>query len=716
MSDLLNISCDRRQLIASGMAGTLVLAFGLGGCSRRGDGDIAGGRLNAYVSLDDEGRVVVQCPFVEMGQGIYSGIAMLVAEEFDVELAMMRVEQAPPGVEDYLIVREGERFTGADESIRSAYVPLRRAGAAARSMLIAAAADRFGVAADALETSGGRVVRRDTGETLAYGELAAAAAKMPVPGEIALRPRTDFRVLGRPLPRLDIPAKCDGSALFGIDQRDPRPLTAAVRQAPVFGGKVARHDPARALAMRGVVAVEEIPNGIAVLADNFWRASRALDALDVEFEPGPAPGFSSEEHARLLRARLADRGAVAEEAGDVEAAFARAARTLSIDYLIPYVAHVTLEPMCCTALVTAERCTLWAPNQGVDYVRGMAAGITGLPESAVEVHTPYLGGAFGRRFMMDYIEQSLVLAVKRKGQPVKVVWSREEDFRHDFYRPMLAARQRVGIDRKGRVVAWHSRIAGMGPYSQVFGDEVKAKGFDWSVVQGMTELPYDFPDRRVEYVHVESPAPVGFWRTTGYGPTCFFKESVLDETAVATGRDPCELRRELLAGSPRTLAVLDRAAEMARWRPRPWTDGGVKRAHGVAVHNGFGSIVAQVAEVSIGDDGRPRVHKVSCAVDCGLAINPLSVTMQMEGGIAFGLSSALHEEVVMRDGRALPGNFHEYPILGMQDMPEIEVAIIEGGEKPGGAGEIGTTAIVPAVCNALLALTGRPVRTLPIRL
>ena len=712
MSRILNLSLSRRQFIAAGAAGSLVLGFRLPLAADTGAGQ-SNGVLNAFVAIDPGGIITVQSPFVEMGQGIYTMMSMLVAEELGADMGSMRTVQAPPGAA-YMIVREGERFTGGDESTRSAYEPLRRAGAVARHMLVQAAAGRLNVQPDTLATRGGYVVHGASGKRIAFGDLVADAAGLDVPAEVQLKSPAEFQVLRKTQARLDVPAKTDGSAVFGVDELPDNVAIAVVRQAPVFGGTVKRMRPESVTGMRGVIAVEEVPNGVAVIADNYWRAAKALDALDVEFASGPAPHFTSEKHEQLLRGKLDTRGATAEEAGNPDGAFAGAARTLEMDYVIPFAAHATMEPMTCTALVTHDRCVVWTPNQGVDFIVYAATDVTGLPAEAVEVHTPYLGGAFGRRFMLDFPTQAITLANRHKGRPVKLIWSREEDTRHDFYRPMLAARQRAALDKDGKLIGWHSRIAGMGPYTQVFPDEVEAHGWDFSVMQGMLELPYRLPNRRMEYVHVESPAPVGFWRTTGYGPTCYFKESALDEIAHAVGSDPYEYRHELLADAKRECAVLDKAAELAGWRKKPFRKNGTRRAHGIALHNAFDSINAQVAEVSISDNGTVRVHKVYCAMDCGLALNPLNVIMQMESGIAFGLSATLHEEVVMRDGRAVPGNFHEYPILRPDEMPEVEVAIIDSGAKIGGAGEIATCPVAPAVCNAVFALTGERIRRLPI--
>jgi len=713
MSGITNCSLRRRTLLGAGIAGTLVLGFRLPLPARAGEAAAAGTALNAFVALDEAGTVIVQSPYIEMGQGTYTSIPALVAEEMDLPLAQVRVEQAPPGPEYRLIRGNSTRFTGGSRSIRSAFEPLRRAGATARDMLVRAAAARWQVPAAELSTAGGEVRHAGSGRAAGYGTLAAEAAALAPAGNIALKPAGQFSLLGTPARRLDVPAKTDGSAEFGIDAAPPGLCFAAIRQAPVYGGEVEAVDAERALSMPGVQAVERISNAVAVLGRGYWHAERALDAMNIRFTAGPAPEFDSEAHARRVRAALAEPGIPGEEHGQDAAAAASAEGGLSADYLVPFLAHVTMEPQNCTALVTADSCTVWAPNQGVDRVVAAAKEVTGLAEEAITVHTPYLGGGFGRRFNPDFVVQALEIAVRHKGTPIRLVWSREQDTRHDFYRPAIAARYRASLGPDGLPAALHATIAGDGPTRRHFPGAIEEGGFDPSVLEGAMHASYAIARRRIDYVYVETPPPIGYWRSVGNSHNAFFKESFIDEMAHAAGSDPLEYRRRLLQDAPRVRKVLDAAAGMAGWRAEPWTEGGTRKAHGIAVHEAYDTIVAQVAEVSL-DAGEPRVHRVCCAVDCGFAVNPAIVTMQMESAIAYGLSAALHERVTMKQGRTQEGNFDDYPILAAAEMPRVAVEIIDSGEQVGGIGEPGTPPIAPAVCNALFALTGERIRSLPI--
>ena len=711
MSDIVNLSIGRRGLLGAAAGGALLLGFRIPVAPRAAQAASDSAALNAFVAVNEDGRVTVQCPYIEMGQGTYTGIPSLVAEELEIALDQVDVEQAPPGPE-YRLIRD-TRFTGGSNSIRSSWEPLRRAGAMAREMLVGAAAQRFGVDRSELVAEDGHVRHPASGRSAAYGELVAAAAEQ-TPGAVTLKEPGQFRLLGNSPQRLDIPAKTDGTATFGVDTRVEGMLFAAVRQSPVFGGEPARFDADAAMAKPGVVAVEGITGAVAVVARSWWHAERGLEALNVEFGNGPAPDFDSDAHEKKLRDALSDKGVPGEQHGQaVDGLLGDPAGRVTADYFAPFLAHATLEPQNCTALVTDEACTLWAPNQGVDRVVQVAAQLTGLPETAITVHTPFLGGGFGRRFMPDFTIQVLELAVRHKGRPIKLVWSREQDMQHDFYRPAIAARYTARLGEDGLPVAMRATIAGDGPYKRHFGAVVDEIGFDPSVLEGATHASYGIDNRSIDYVYVETPPPIGFWRSVGNSHNGFVKESFVDELAAAAGEDPYRYRRRLLAGTPRVLAVLDAAAELAAWRSQPWKVGGVERAQGIALHEAYDSIVAQVAEVSI-EGGRPRVHAVYCAVDCGIALNPNIVTMQVESGLAYGLSAALHEKVSMQSGRTRNGNFDDYPILRASEMPSVSVRIIDSGEKVGGIGEVGTPPIAPAVCGALYALTGKRVRSLPI--
>jgi isoquinoline 1-oxidoreductase beta subunit len=605
------------------------------------------------------------------------------------------------------------RITGGSASVRGSYDALRRIGASARAMLIEAAARQWGVPAAELATEPGCVVHAGSKRRAAYGELAAVAAALPPPADVALRDPAKFRLLGKPTPRTDAFEKSSGRAIFGIDIREPDMLIAAIRHAPAYGGRVAGIDKTKALSMPGVAAVEDLGNAVAVLADNTWRARQAADALAATFADGPDAKFSSAAHLEKLRARLGEEGHPVESEGDVKAAFAAAAKTIEAEYHAPFLAHATMEPQNCTAVIRDGRCIVRAPNQGADFVAMTAAEITKLPIENIEVHTPFLGGGFGRRIVLDYVRQAVTLADRHKGRAVKVVWSREEDTQHDFYRPLVAAKYRAAFDAGGNPIAIHVTTAGDGPARQL-GWQQDPK-VDGSVMEGAYKQPYGIANRRSDFVFEPSPVPLGFWRSVGHSQNGFFKESFIDEMAHAAGKDPVEFRRSLLGKASRYLKVLDTAVTMAKWRGGRWKAAdGRERAMGVALHESFGSIVAEVAEVSLDGDGRPAVHRVWAAVDCGFSVNPLVLVHQVESAVAYGLSAALHEEVTMKDGRALNGNFDSYPILTAQQMPQVEVQVINSGEALGGVGEVGTPPIAPAVCNALFALTGKRVRSLPL--
>lgn len=717
MSDILNVSLRRRSLLGAGIAGALVLGFRLPVNSARAahhESAAAGAALNAFVAIGDDGMATIQSPYIEMGQGTYTTIPALVAEEMDLPMNRVRVEQAPPGTA-YHLIGPGTRFTGGSLSIRTAFGPMRKAGATARAMLLQAAAGRWQLPVSELETQAGRVLHKASGRSLDYAEVATEAAALTPPEDVPLKGAADFFLLGTPAERTDVPAKTDGSAEFGADISVPGMLIAAIAQAPVFGGEVSDYDEQAALAIDGVVAVNRIDNALAVVGRTWWHASQGLKAARPTFTAGPAPDFNIDAHEQAVRAALEHKGAASEAHGeDARALLGTAADVLTADYHVPFLAHATMEPQNCTALVTEDSCTIWTPNQGVERFIQAAAAVSGLPQEAITIHTPYLGGGFGRRFAPDFTAQAVAIAMQHKGTPIKLIWSREEDTQHDFYRPMVAARFRANLGGDGLPTALHATIAGDGPMKRHFAKMVEQVGYDESVVEGAIHQSYGIANRLIEYVYVETPPPIGFWRSVGNSHNAFFKESFIDEMAIAAGIDALEYRRRLLADAPRVRKVLDTAAEMAGWHPAPRDVDGVQRAQGIAIHEAYGTIVAQVAEVSVAKDGSPRVHKVWCAVDCGMALNPRIITMQMESGISTGLSAALHEKVQMRDGRTQAGNFDTYPILRAAEMPAVEVSIVDSGEAVGGIGEPGTPPIAPAVTNALFNLTGQRVRNLPI--
>lgn len=673
-----------------------------------------GNQINAFIIIRPDNSIVFFNPFIEMGQGTYTSIPSVLAEELDADLAQMTIEQAPHGSEYRIMFNKTARFTGGSYSVRSSYDTLRQTGAAARAMLIQAAANQWNVDPAQCTTTPGFVVLGD--KKLSYGELAEAAASLPVPEKVTLKEAKDFRLLGQKIARTDSLAKSTGTADFGIDTQVEGMLFAAVKQSPVFGGKVKSYSAEEAMKMPGVKHVDEIPNGIAVIASTFWHAKNALEAVTVEFDEGSNAGFSSANYLKKLQAKLDDAGITAEEEGHTRKALSKAETTLTADYHVPFLAHATMEPMNCTALVEDDHCKVWAPNQGADFVAGTAAAITGLKTESIEVITPFLGGGFGRRFVMDYVEQAVTLANKHKGTPIKVVWTREEDTQHDYYRPMTAARYRAGFDANGKPVALHITTVGEGPMSRLNPEFLANPKIDTTVIEGAEKQPYHIANKKLDYVHVPlSPVPLGYWRSVAHSFNGFIKESFIDEMAHANKVDPVEFRLSMLADAPRFAAVLKKVVEMANWDPEPKMKGDVQTAMGVALHESFGSIVAEIAEVSLDEETQIKVHKVWAVVDCGFAINPKIVGMQMESAIAFGLSAMLGEEVTIEQGRVTQTNFHTYPIMQGNMMPEIEVAIINSHAPLGGIGEVGTPPIAPAVSNALFQLTGKRIRSLPLK-
>lgn len=716
MSKLLNISMTRRQFIGVSAAGASVFVLGVslpfGRVEASENDDVV---INAFIGIDENGLVIFQNPFIEMGQGTYTSIPAIMAEELDIDMAMLNVVQAPHGPEYRIMFNNTTRFTGGSLSVRSSYMTLRKAGATARAMLINAAAKLWKVDSNECTTEPGFVIHKNSSKKLSYGHLAPLAAKQKAPADVPLKDSASFRLIGKPVKRTDSLAKSTGAAEFGIDVKADGMLYAAVKQSPVFGGSVKSYDKKSVLKMPGVIAVDEIPNGIAVIADHYWHAKTALAQLPVSFDEGSNAGFSSKAYLEALKSALNKPGVTAESVGDAAKALPAAVKHIEADYQAPFLAHATMEPMNCTALVTKNHCKVWAPNQGADFVAAVAAEITGLKLDAIEVITPFLGGGFGRRFVMDYVAQAVHLAKKHRGKPIKVIWSREEDIQHDHYRPMTVARYRAGFDAQGNPVALHITTAGEGPMGRLMPAFLKNPDIDESIFEGGALQPYAIPNKRMDVVNTPvKPVPIGFWRSVGNSQNCFFKESFIDEMAHAVNADPVEFRRNLLAEQPRFKKVLDTAITMANWKPQVWQDeAGIKHAMGVALHESFGSIVAQVAEVTL-NDGDIKVLRVWCAVDCGFAVNPAIVKMQMESGIAFGLSAALGEEITLEKGRVTQTNFDSYPILRPDQMPAIEVEIINSGEPLGGIGEPGTPPIAPAVCNALFMLSGQRIRSLPV--
>jgi isoquinoline 1-oxidoreductase beta subunit len=665
---------------------------------------------NAFVRIDRQGKVSIVSPMAEMGQGVYTALPMLVAEELDADMSNVTVEHSPPNDKLYgNAFLGGSQTTGNSSSIRGFYLPLRQAGAAARAMLVAAAAEKLNVDANALITEAGFVVDAAGKRRIAYGELTDAAAKMPVPTDVKLKNPSTFRIVGTPAKRLDVAGKVDGSAVFGIDVKLPNMQIATVAASPVFGGTLASLDEAAALKVPGVHQVAKLDNAVAVIAEHYWAARKGLEAANPKFDDGPHASLTTADVVAALAKASERQGAVAKNEGDVTSALANAATKVDATYEAPFLAHATMEPMNCTVEVTADGCEIWVGTQIPTVAQQAVAQTLGLKPEAVRLHNHLLGGGFGRRLEYDFIVQAALIAKQAK-QPVKVVWSREEDIQHDMYRPYYYDRLSAGLDEQGMPVAWTHRIVGSSIIARFFPALFK-DGIDPDAVDGAVDMPYAIPNKRVEYVREEPPGiPTAFWR--GVGPThnVYVIESFIDELAAIAKKDPVDYRRAMLGSNPRALHVLNRAAEIAGWG-KPLAD---RRGRGVCVHNTFGSFMSQVAEVTVLKSGEVRVDRVVCVVDTGVAVNPDIIVAQMQSGIIFGITAALWGEITLKNGRVEQSNFTDYKMLRINEAPIIEVEVVKSGADPGGIGEPGTTSLAPAVLNAVFAATGVRLRKLPI--
>jgi isoquinoline 1-oxidoreductase beta subunit len=665
---------------------------------------------NAFVRIDRQGKVSIVSPMAEMGQGVYTALPMLVAEELDADMSNVTVEHSPPNDKLYgNAFLGGSQTTGNSSSIRGFYLPLRQAGAAARAMLVAAAAEKLNVDANALITEPGFVVDAAGKRRIAYGELTDAAAKMPVPTDVKLKDPSAFRIVGTPAKRLDVAGKVDGSAVFGIDVKLPNMRIATVAASPVFGGTLASLDEAAALKVPGVHQVAKLDNAVAVIAEHYWAARKGLEAANPKFDDGPHASLTTADVVAALAKASERQGAIAKNEGDVTSALANAATKVEATYEAPFLAHATMEPMNCTVEVTADGCDIWVGTQIPTVAQQAVAQTLGLKPEAVRLHNHLLGGGFGRRLEYDFIVQAALIAKQAK-QPVKVVWSREEDIQHDMYRPYYYDRLSAGLDEQGIPVAWSHRIVGSSIIARFFPALFK-DGIDPDAVDGAVDMPYAIPNKRVEYVREEPPGiPTAFWR--GVGPThnVYVIESFIDELAAIAKMDPVDYRRAMLGSNPRALHVLNRAAEIAGWG-KPLAD---RRGRGVCVHNTFGSFMSQVAEVTVLKSGEVRVDRVVCVVDTGVAVNPDIIVAQMQSGIIFGITAALWGEITLKNGRVEQSNFTDYKMLRIDEAPIIEVEVVKSGADPGGIGEPGTTSLAPAVLNAVYAATGVRLRKLPI--
>lgn len=706
--------------------------------------------LNGWVAIGPDGIVSVVVPRSEMGQGVHTALLTLVAEELDVALGAVRVAQAPidPIFANLTVLREnlpfhpddtgqlrqgaqwmmaklgrelGIMFTGGSTSIKDAWTPMREAGAVARAMLLEAAAGQWKTPVAKLRTEDGFVLHPD-GRRLGYGALAQEAARVGEgidSADVRLKAPREFRLIGKPLRRIDSRVKSNGTARFGIDARPPGMLYAAVKMAPTVGATLVAFDANAVRSMAGVLAVVPVPGtpgdltgagaGVAVVAGSWWQARQAASALPVTWNEGAHARLSTESLFESFARALDEEGGFAyHEAGSQDAR--GAAVTVSAEYRAPYLAHAAMEPINCTAQVVDGKVRLWASTQVPSVAVDVAARVAGVAREDVDIEVMLLGGGFGRRLEADMVAQAVTVATSLHGKPVQLIWSREDDTTHDVYRPAALARYKAHLDAKGNILAWDARSAGGAIGHQYFPRNLGLPGVgpDKTTAEGAYDMQYGIANQRIVHVIVDSPVPIGYWRSVGHSHNAFFKETFVEELAHAARRDSVEFRRSLLREHPRALAVLDAAVARAG-QPEEG------RAHGVALHRSFGTTVAQVAEVSV-QEGAIRVHRVVCAIDCGLVVNPNIVAQQVESGVIFGLSAALHGEITLKDGKVEQSNFGDYPVLRMSEAPEVETIVMPSSEHPEGVGEPAVPPIAPAVAAAVFKLTGQRLRSLPLRL
>jgi isoquinoline 1-oxidoreductase subunit beta len=702
----------RRHFLAT--TGGLVLGFFIPLAKRVSAADAPAGKPgalpapNAFLRIGVDGRVTVLLAHSEMGQGIWTTLPMLIAEELDADWSKVSAEHAP-AAPAYAHTAFGMQMTGGSTSTHSEFDRYRQVGAMAKALLVQAAAAKFKVKPDDCHTENGHVIAGD--KRASYGELAQDAARLPLPENVALKDPKDWKLIGKGTKRLDCPEKINGTAEFGIDVHFEGLLTAVIARPPGFGGSVKSFDATAAKKVPGVREVVQVPTGIAVVADHFWAAKLGRDALKVEWNPGPA--IDSAAILEEFRKLAATDGTVAAQAGDLPAA--KGTKTIEAEFYVPYLAHAPMEPLNATARITGDKVEVWAGTQFQTMDQQLAAKAAGVDPSQVEIHTTFLGGGFGRRAnpTSDFVTDAVHVA-KAVKQPVKVMWTREDDIRGGYYRPAFLHRASITLDESGMPVGWKHTLVGQSILAGTpFEAAMVKNGIDATSVEGVSDSPYlkSVPNYRIDLHSPKHPITVLWWRSVGHTHTGFVMESIIDELAHAADKDPVEYRRALLKDHPRHLAALNLAAEKAGWG-KPLPEG---HFHGVAVHESFGSTVAEVAEVSVSKDGTPKVHKVTCAIDCGLAVNPDGVKAQMESGIIFGLGAVLHSEITFEKGTVKQRNYHDYQVARMHECPLIETHIVPSTEKMGGAGECGVPPLAAAVCNAIAAATGKRVRELPIR-
>jgi isoquinoline 1-oxidoreductase subunit beta len=715
----ISTATNRRRFLKGGAAAGIGLTIGfhwpLGGPKAAAAAIPKGFAPNAFVRIASDNSVTVIAKHLEMGQGVYTGLATILAEELDADWAQVRVESAPADAALYNNLLWGPmQGTGGSSSIANSFAQLRKAGATARAMLVMAAAKEWGVPAAEIMVAKGRLEHKASNRNASFGQLADKAAAMTPPADVPLKDPKNFRLIGARLPRVDARGKTDGTARFAFDVRPRGALHAVIARPPLFGATVRSFDAAPAKAIAGVVEVVQVPAGVAVLARDSWAAIQGREALKVQWDESAAEKRGSAELMAEYRTLSERPGAVARKDGDAEGALAGAGRKISAGFEFPYLCHAPMEPLNCVVQLSRDACEIWAGDQFQTIDQANAAAAAGLKPEQVRIHTLLAGGSFGRRAnpASDYIVEGVSIAKAIGGRaPVKLVWTREDDVRGGRYRPMYYHSLSAALDGQGRPIAWRHRIVGQSILAGTpFEGALVKDGIDGTSVEGASNLPYGIPNLAVELHTTKVGVPVLWWRSVGSTHTAYATEVFLDELAQAAGKDPFEFRRGLLTKHPRHKGVLELAAAKAGWgKPLPAGNG-----RGIAVHESFNSFVAQVVEVAVGGDGRVKVERVVCAVDCGIAINPDVIRAQMEGGIGFGLSAALREAITLKAGRVEQSNFHDYSVLRIEDMPRIEVHILPSTAPPTGVGEPGVPPLAPALANAIFAATGKRIRKLPL--
>lgn len=723
------------QMFGVGAAG-LVLAVHFGTLPAWGEEQAQPAGLplkpNAYLKVGRDGKITFIAPRADMGQGIHTSTAQLVAEELDVDPADFKIEHAPPNDPVYGIP-SGVQLTGASSSIAGLWLPMRQVGAITRSMFIAAAAKQWNVNSSTLRTEKGVVYHDASKRKAPYGELVDAVAKMDPPkadvppryfflfdgntpptevrNGVKLKDPKDFKVIGQSISRIEAPEKVKGAPLYGIDVRLPEMLVATIKASPVFGGKLKSVNDAKAMKIKGVQKVIKLENAVAVVGDHFWAAKQGLEALEITWDEGPHAHVSNTDVVRDLVKAAESEGLVIRNEGDPEKGLKEAAKRVDATYELPFLAHATMEPMNCTVHIRPDGCEVWIGTQTPSITQVVAAKVTGLKPEQVTIHNHWLGGGFGRRLEMDVLVQTILIA-KNFDRPVKLVWTREEDIQHDVYRPYYYDKVSAGVDKNGKIVAWSHRLVGSSVVARYAPMLILEDKIDPDAMDGVRQYPYDLQNVKVDYVAKEPPGvPTGFWRGVSVGHNTFVQESLMDELAHAAGKDPVEFRRQHLSKDKRAKAVLEKVAKEAGWgKPMP-----AGKGRGIAVSRVWGSYLGMVAEVSVSKAGDVRVERVVCAVDCGTAINPGHVKGQIESGLIFGLAPVLLDAITIKNGRVEQSNFNDYRLIRMSDTPKIEVFIIDSGEAPSGIGETGTAMVAPAVTNAIFAATGKRLRKVPVK-